>query len=263
MSDVVINLENTQQATAGIEAVELEVVKKEPEVPMIDVLAQELILLEDCVIVKIGKGAAETEKRISYEDFKTILNTALGRREDEKLDGFHLPSNCFYFAKSASAIQISCYYQERTADIKYMSSTMTIRVPNIIISHTLTRHPGGVMKLTGTRYFCTDVPVNRLPQDKFINQVENSKRIFLNPFSNTYNEGHMCYGGNSMPQTYNDNNLRGLDYYYQFLFNSPFNNDLGISAVSNTYVENWYMDLADVAKQPDPKFPYNRLRGAQ
>lgn len=234
----------------------------EAATPMIEVLVQEALFLEDCVVVKIGSGAAELEKKISYEDFKAILTQALGRREDEKLEGYHLPSNCFYFAKSSSQIQLSCYYQERVGEIIYGSKKMKIKVPNLIISHVLGRKPGNSLKVESSKYFCTNLPVNKLPQNKFINSVEPNAKIFLSPFSNTYREGNMCYGGNQMPATYTENNLRGLDYYYQFLFSSPFNNDLGINALSQgrDYVGEWYSELEKIAKAEGP-FPYERLRG--
>lgn len=228
----------------------------------VSVKVQEAMFLEDCVIVKLGPEKAEIEKRISYEDFKGILTSALGRREEEKLEGFHLPSNCFYFAKSGSQIQLSCYYQERSAEIRYIDTKMTIRVPNLIISHVLERKSGQPAKVISSRYFCTDQAVNKLPQEKFINIADNNHRIWISPFSNTYHEGNMCYGGNSMPVSFPEFNLRGLDYYYQFLFTSPFNSDLGIAALDSgrESVEEWYRTLEKVAANNEP-FPYNRLRG--
>lgn len=254
MSDIVIEA----QATSP------EVSPKQVEERMIDVKVQEALFLEDCVVVKLGSAKAEIEKRISYEDFKAIISSTLGRREDEKIEGFHLPSNCFYFAKSATQVQISCYYQERIAEITYFDQKMKIKVPNIIISHVLDRKAGQNAKVVSSRYFCTDLPVNRLPQEKFIGNLDHNKRIWLSPFSNTYQEGNMCYGNNTMPVSYPEHNFRGLDYFYQFLFTAPFNSDLGIYALSEGRdgVSRWYETLQTIATKDEP-FPYHRLRGFQ
>jgi hypothetical protein len=71
----------------------------------------------------------------------------------------------------------------------------------------------------------------------------------------------MCYGGNSMPSHFQDNNLQGLNWYYQFLFESPFNNDLGLRSLKEEVVaQDWFKTLETAAKNNEP-FPYEKLRG--
>jgi hypothetical protein len=245
-----------------IEAVEAPVAKEilKPQERLVDVLGHHVILLEDCVAFMVGDEKSQVEKRVSYEDFNAIIGAVVNHRNEEQMEGFQLPSNCFYFAKSSTTIQLSCYYAERVADMRHMNKKYTVRAPNFIISHQLTRHNSKTWKSTGSRYYATNAKVGNLPKT-FIWGVDGNKHIYLSPFPNTYSEGNMCYGGNSMPTQFTENNLRGLDWYYQFLFESPFNNDLGLRAVSGEpSIEAWFKKLADAAKDNKP-FPYESLRG--
>lgn len=249
MTDVVI--ENTNKIGIPV-----------PEETLIDVNGQHVILLEDCVAFMLGDEKSQVEKRITYEDFHAIVSAVVNHRNEHTMEGFQLPSNCFYFGKSGNEIQLSCYYSERIAEIQHGSKKHTIKTPNIIISHQLTKHNSKTwrMEASRSRYFCTNAKVGNLPKT-FINEVDHSKHVYLMPFPNTYSEGALCFGGNSMPTQFVDNNLRGLDWYYQVLFESPFNNDLGIRALANEpSIEGWFSTLATAAKENKP-FPYEELRG--
>ena len=218
---------------------------------------QEVKILSDHVSVSIGSGM---EKILSIPDFISILSRSLGESLDKKLNGFSLPSNVFYFASSATMLQISCYYQARVSEILYFEDKMSIVMPNVIISHVLEKTSESEWKVSTSKYFCTDLPVSRLPRE-FINSVQRSKHILLLPMSNTYESAQMCYGNNSMPSRMSEGNLRGLDWYYQYMFESPFNDDLGIIAIGHKLnPANWYKKLRTLAKEGEP-FPYEDLNG--
>jgi hypothetical protein len=234
-------------------------VVEEPEAPTIEVKVQEAIFMEDCVKVILTGGV---EKLITYEAFVGILKNITNIIDEKMTDEFLMPSNVFYFAKSHDAIQISCYYTSRVCDLMYYDSKFKIMTPNIIVSHVLHRQgEDKKWQVETSNYFCTDVPVGNLPKT-FINRLDHNNRIWLLPMSNTYDGGNMCYGSNVMPRNFVDNNLRALDWYYNYLWNSPFNDDLGIRAVSGDYgsVNTWYKDLKVLAEKGEP-FPYHRLRG--
>jgi hypothetical protein len=222
----------------------------------VEVMIQECHFMESGVRVILTGGL---EKVISLDDFRTILNSAIGQVESTILDGFNTPSNLFYFAKSASALQLSCYYKGGIRPVNYNGTVRDFLMPNIIISHQLSRESDKVWLIGDSKYFCTDVGISKLPKT-FINGVDGSKRIFLLPMS----EGRMCYGENVMVSKFTENNLRGLDWYYEYLFQSPFNADLGIKSLSEDYrvnVSTWYEELASLAKMKDAVFPYHKLRG--
>lgn len=227
-----------------------------PAPPMVEALLQDVQIFSDHVRVTLTGGVT---KVISLDDFRTILNTAIGQTEDTKLDGFNMPANVFYFAKSGSELQVSCYYPTRVAEIQYHSEHMKIVMPNVIVSHVLQKHGDKRWKVSNSKYFCTDFSVSRLPKD-FIYRVDHSRHIFLLPMSNTYYEAHMCFGHNTMPRDFQENNLRGLDWYYQYMFESPFNDDLGVIAIGSHHVRDWYKLLEKLASEGKP-FPYSKLNG--
>jgi hypothetical protein len=232
---------------------------EKPKEVLVDSKGQHVILFEEYVACMIGDDKSEISKLISYEDFSNIVGTILNHRNEDTMEGFHLPNNCFFYAKSSSAMQLSCYYPECDAEVQYNSAKYLIRVPNMIVSHNLVKHNQKIWKHNGARYFATDQKVGNLPK-KFISQGSPSERVFGSPFPNTYQEGHMCVGGNSMPLLFTDNNLRGLQWYYKFLFESPFNADLGIRGITgDPSIESWFKTLANVAKDKKA-FPYDKLR---
>lgn len=205
-------------------------------------------------------------KSISILDFKMILDSML--QVDTKLDAMALPFGTFIFAKSAGTIQLSCYYPEQKKKIKYQSSRygepvniteFEIPFPNMVISHNLNKKDGFWM-VSDTRYMVTTKTPNQLPND-FVQMNKNpSLGLFLPPFTNVYNECRLCYGQNTMPSKFH-NNLRGLDYYYQVLFESPFNNDLGIKGVKPEFrksdVGAFYKALSE-----QETFPYHWLNNS-
>jgi hypothetical protein len=245
MSDVVIEAREVDPKPTVVK----------PEVT-VNVTVQEVQFFEDHVRAILSGGV---EKLLSHDEFRSILNKTMGVSESQKIDGFSLPSNVFYFAKSSSEIQISCYYQTRIETIKYHTKKLKIVLPNIIISHVLAAAGKNEWVMQSSRYFCTPKTVSQLPRT-FINSIDHAASIFLQPLSNTYGEGNMCYGANQMVNRFVENNLRGLDWYFQYMFESSFNDDLGIRSVEGASPQSWYSELKALADENKP-FPYHRLRG--
>ena len=240
--------------TNVVEELEDTTISAEPETQQ--VLAQEAVFFENCVLVKLSGGV---EKYISYRDFIGVIRNISNDLDNAKIEGFCLPSNTFYFAHSGEFVNLSCYYASKVCPLKYYDKKFDVLMPNVIISHQLRREPGKEdWVVQGTRYFSTDVNVGRLPKT-FIFTNKPSERVFGFPMTNTYREGNMCYGGNTMPTKFTENNLRGLDWYYQYLWESPFNDDLGVHAVRDVSPLDWYNTLRKAAEKNEP-FPYNLLR---
>jgi len=233
---------------------------KEEEITS-SILCQPIFLTQSNVLVGIGDSDKNlVKKSISYDDFYRIFSEMMMKENREATSNLLLPSNCFFLGYSESSLRINVYYPETTENITYGNSTFKGRVPNMILSFSLTRgRAKNEWKIAWAKYFCTDMPVSMLSHN-FISDVNTSSRIYMAPFWNTYSEGNMCFGNNTMPGTFVKGNLRGLDYYYQFLFNSPFNNDLGVRGIiSYDTPSEWISTLKKAAKEG--KFPYERLRG--
>lgn len=210
----------------------------------------------DYVEMDLGKNV---KKCLSYPDFRKILNNVVHEESKEELPGILPPSNIIFFSQNAKEIRLTCYYPSSIRTLHYANRKREIVTPNMIISHILGKD-GKDWIVKSSRYFCTDNPVSKLPKT-FIYEVNHGNRIYLSAMSNTYADAKMCFGNNSMPVRFKDDNLRGLDYYYKFLWETAFNDDLGIAAISRgSYVNEWYQTLVDAATEKK-KFPYERLVG--
>ena len=207
------------------------------------------------------------KKAIDYISFKNIINSLCQVQEEAVLmKGFLPPSNMFFFGQNADEMQINCYYPECVRPLLYEDGRgskhkkMDIITPNIILSIIFRKEKSsGDWIVKEVRHLSTPHPISKLPTT-FISGPSKSHGIYPLPMSNTYGQGNMCYGGNQMPARFKDNNLRGVDWYYKYLWESPFNNDLGIRAIGDAYsVSEWYGILAKCAENKEP-FPYKYLR---
>lgn len=213
-------------------------------------------LLPNCVEIELD---SKTKKCISYSDFRDIIGKSINNTSDIQVEGLLPPSGTIFLSQTVNQMRINCYYTGGVRKLLYSRGNMDIVVPNIIISHTLKKDAKDWI-ITATNYFCTDLPVSKLPRT-FISSISHKDHIFLLPMSNTYEGGNMCYGSNTMPVRFRDNNLRGLDYYYSYLWSTPFNDDLGIYAVGRGMSPSeWYSKLREHAKKGEP-FPYKALSG--
>ena len=240
---------DTEQQAANEQPTE-----QDTNVEMVTVQAQPVYLMDGCVKVMINGS----EKFIAMDSFLEILDRSISADRAARVEDMFLPSNVMYMGRSASKLFLNCYYAGGVRNVTYGSSRPSV-IPNIVVAHSLESR-GADWQVSSTKYFCTDIAASRLPR-RFINAAAPSDRVFLLPFTNTYGDGRMCYGSNTMPVKFQGGNLRGLDWYYQYLFESPFNDDLGLRALARQQSpSDWYRSLAKKAKDGEP-FPYELLEG--
>lgn len=174
------------------------------------------------------------EKTISLMDFKQMLDQQL--QIDTKLDPVQLPPNVYLFARAANMLQLSCYYPERRATLKHgergappsrLTAVKDVLLPNVIITHTL-KQDNNHWQLTDSRFLACSKTINQITDGTFQTQASAELGTFRMPYPNFYDDFRMCYGQNTPIMRYN-NNLRGLDYFYQLIWEAPFNYDLGIN----------------------------------
>lgn len=219
-----------------------------------------VLMLTDHVEVEVHTGV---KKKISYADFKDIINRALNQVESAPIiAGTLLPSNTIFFSQTNNSIFINVYHPGCIREMLYHrdgGKKRKVVTPNIVMGFEM-RKDGEDLIVAKALYFCTDLPVSRLPRN-WIGGASHSQGIYELPMSNTYGGGTMCYGSNSMPARFKDNNLRGLDWYFRFLWETPFNDDLGVRAVARLdTVQGWYNELQKIADEGG-NFPYTRLAG--
>lgn len=229
-----------------------------------DVTGVPALLTTDCVVLELPGGM---HKPVSYLDFIKLLPRV--DEIDSGEDGFQFPPGVFYFKRSKDVIHMSTYHPESNRTLTYTgwgSEPRLIVTPNIIISYFLVREEsanGLIWRMKETYYFSTDLDVTALP-NSFINKMDPLNHIFGLPFTNyRHPSGLMCYGKNSVPLVFPGNNLKYARWYYDFLWESPFNDDLGLGSVKQSARPShitWYNLLAELAKT-NSAFPYNKLQG--
>lgn len=214
-----------------------------------------MVLYKDFVEVEVEPGV---KRHIPYKALKEIIDRTIGTVETStSIAGTLLPSNVYFMSQTERELRLMCYYPGGNRDMLYNEEKLHIVAPNIVIAYTLKREKEDW--IMGTEiYMCTDLPISKLPKT-FMAGPDASKGLYLLPMSNTYDAGNMCYGNNQMPRRFKENNLRGMDWYFRFLWETPFNNDLGIRAVRDVGVGDWYRLLAKLAKA-GKGFPYKDLR---
>ncbi len=222
-----------------------------------NILCQEVKLYPSYAEVKIGK----VTKHIALEDLQATLNSLLGVTSNQEVVA--LPFNCFLYSQSKTRIELSCYYPEKMMEISHISREngrsvkYNLPFPNTIISHSLNKRDSNWV-VERSKFFCTNKSVSDLSDSQVLFTPNFGNGIWSMPFPNFYNDGNMCYGSNTMPSSFSKNNLRGLDYYYQVIFRSPFNDDLGLSSVgSHSSPQLWFKFLSELKTE---KFPYKNLR---
>jgi len=224
--------------------------------------AQQVTMFESHVELRQPDG---TTKAITLASFYDILTQAMSIKATSVKSNFLLPAGCYNFGVSATSLQLSCYYPGKVRAIKFDNSRdgekikeFQIPFPNILITHTLTKSKDE-WRLSSTHYFCTNLGVNSLPTGHPIRNPAGG--IWHVPLPNMYTDGRMCYGGNSLIVNFPLDNLRGLDWYFRMLFESPFNTDLGVQELSDSSgVKAWLTHL-DTIGRAGGEFPYKKLRG--
>ena len=134
----------------------------------------------------------------------------------------------------------------------------TVKIVSIISVY-LSKSDSNIFKVTDSKYFATKEPLGSISRT-----LATSSSGFSNlPFSNVYDSGSLCFGTAMKISSFTPPDLRGVHSYYQVLFDSAFNNDLGIKALKSGRrqepVSKWYDYLATLAADKKP-FPYKELQ---
>lgn len=218
-------------------------------------------MLDDFVRVYLLNG---TTKDLGYMDFVISLLDFHGKlkSEDESSDSpLQLPENVYAIENTATRLKIGQYFPGGIREVQYNSSKVPRLVPNIIISIVLLKQAEkGSFEVESIKYLCTSLAFQELPR-KIYAGPNLAGKISILPFSNMYDRGDMCFGANQTVRNFTKNDLRGLKRYHDVLWDSPFNDDLGVRALrTSTYgtTAKWFAYLAKCAKDGLP-FPYSDI----
>lgn len=215
----------------------------------------ECVLYDTHVEVKEPSGI---NKSISHNDFSNILNKTI--ESPTQMKKYLLPANCYSMAVGRDSVEFGCYYPGRLRTIAYQHRGSTalkkynIPFPNIIITFSLRKDLEN-WRMSSARYFATSKTIGQLDCE-LIAMRNHQEQIWCLPLGNSYGDGRLCEGRNSMPRVFT-NNFRGLNWYFAVLYTSPFNDDLGVLELKTPVrLEEWYKEL-----EKHKEFPYELLHG--
>lgn len=234
--------------------------KENPE-DYIEVHGTRCDMLENSVRVHLANGMT---KMISYADYAHTLLTFLDKAQENREGSVRLlPPNVYLIEESIDRLTLSFYYPECIQNVNFYGTVKPRVVPNIIINVALGRGTGSKKNdftYIIAHYYATNLPLSRLPNSRI---TRPGKGISLLPFTNVYSEGHLCTGQNSLIKDFPNNDLRQTRWFHDMLWASPFNYDLGVTALreratTRDSINDWYAELARRAEAKEG-FPYERL----
>lgn len=219
-------------------------------------------IFQECVGVQLG---SHMTKYIALVDFVKMFSNAVQASQASAMEAISYPEGVYAVGRQADGICVGLYRRGGMRDVlyEYYESGRVPRkmpAPNVVVNLKLAQRSDGWF-VESSRYFCTDKTFGQLGSE--IHMSPNpSARMWLLPYTNMYEGGDMCFGANSMPRVFPTDNLRGLAYYVDVIWASPFNNDLGVKSAIQEYrgnPESWYNLLAEYGERGEP-FPYEKLK---
>ena len=196
-----------------------------------------VLFTEKSALITAGKF----EKRISIEDFYLLLGRQITKTTESDGKSFSLPVGCVVFEQKFKKIRLVCFYPETIKEVTYKNgdgSNVTTKAykipfPNLLIQVTLKEQDNGDWLGDPPLYYVSSEPLSRIIDSVKTNSVSPQlDNIFIVPFTNFYDNGTMCYGTSNYFSRFSNNDLRGINYYYQVIFDSAFNNHLGIHNIN-------------------------------
>lgn len=221
------------------------------------------------ILVKLTSEVAEvilpdgTSKVITHSDLLLALDQISTAEATGEM--MYLPPGAFYTSLSGSTLKVACYYPGGVVPINYLGVTKPRVIPNVVVTIVGRRARGKTFAISSdnVKFYCTKQPLEALPRQWPDGILSIYRPV---PFTNIYSGCTMCFGGNAFLPEVTLPDLRPLHGYYYTLVSSPFNNDLGITALTGSgrdyTVAQWFELLAKKATETDPSkaaFPYEAV----
>lgn len=211
--------------------------------------------IHDTRVVTIKTG--NVQRDISLVDFMSGLSALVGDETSEVpgLDLILPPCLHSMRIQTNGAIDLHLYYPERVADLRCSGNNYrNVPIPNVMLKLTLQPTASGDTgyAIRNVRWMMTDRESVSLNDNS--DWRIGANRIWPLAMPNCYEDGNMCYGGNSLPNiVYKD--LSILNTLYEDIFlRSNFNNDLRVPGAGSRGTD-W---LSHIAGQES--FPYGECR---
>lgn len=216
-----------------------------------------------------------TARRISWKDYVEGFNSAFmsrvasGAQEETVVASVttRMPANCVSMHEQdmGNTLFFTLYYPSARYDLQFndggkIKNIESVLLPNIVIIVKLAKNKStNLWARQSTIYYATPKVWNQIRDMDLIAQESHRDHIWKLPLPNIFSNGGMCYGKNSVPNTFDGSDFRGIDDLHRVIFDSPFNNDLSIPSLSG-YSGSKMGWLTKLSKQK--VFPYWLLAGS-
>ena len=245
---------------AILEPIEEPTIASEPAKPQEEELGGEHLAVSIDLLDKVARLtlANGMTKLLSYTQVARLINKYLETQEIVTGLKLKLPPNVFALNLNSSSASLSMYFPTNIRPVNFHGQSLPRVLPNVIVTVSMSRN-GEDFKVTDVQYFCTSLDFPEFPRD-IVTSENRARKITVLPFSNIYDTGKMCFGQNQMVRDFKKGDLKGLLFYYDSIWLSPFNNDLGVKALrgGNYNVDTWFQLLANLAIKGEP-FPYQHI----
>lgn len=219
--------------------------------PTVTVTGLSVDFLEGGVRCHLGDGIY---KYVSYIDFISLLEKSTASEHKKELEEYawQLPRNTYQVIQTQTSLTMSSYYPSCTRIVQYRDMKRESVLPNLVIVTSMLKNPkgDGSFKVEDPYYFCTNKALEELSSHEVPSLRD--PRFSIAPFSNIYDGGRLCYGGNTRVKLIEKYNFKPLNWCHDVLFASPFNDDLGVKAIhANSFpsVGSWYTHIAELSQE--------------
>lgn len=223
-----------------------------------------LDLLEDTALIHMLNGQT---KEVNYDELVNLLISFYDKKKKslsaDSSTSILLPDNLYRMSQGEKTLQLCFYYPERVGDVNYNGKIRASTIPNVIVTANFKRSKADEpFQMSSVRYFCTSLKRTEFSGEA-IWSPDRNRKITVLPFTNVYDAGELCFGSNFSSIKLPTNDYRPAAWLYNVLWESPFNNDLGLKALhaDSPYkyeLAGWYKHLAERAEKGEG-FPYKEL----
>lgn len=227
----------------------------------VEVPATRIDLLETSARIHLSNGM---KKMISHGDLAHTVLSFLNKAQESREGTIRmLPSNVYMIEESIDQLTLCFYFPEKVQNVNFNEQILPRVTPNIVMNVQLSRGSGSKKNdftYGVAYYYATNLSLSRLPSGVI---RQRGKGISILPFTNVYPEANLCTGYNTLIKNFPNNDLRQTIWFHDMLWASPFNYDLGVSAIgtegrARAGIDAWYAELARRAKAGEG-FPYDKL----
>lgn len=189
--------------------------------------------------VQLSNSAGEFIKDLNYQNFVAELLKQV-KTETSSGKKTRLPFGTIFTEFSVDSGIVVIYHPAKRHDYRLSSGdnkerTFNIPLPNMVSEVSLGRRDK-TFHMSLVKVYCTNLEPGIIASRyargfRYMGSDKKEGGVFAVPLTNMYDNGTICYGGNSLPTSIVEADLTPLSRPYEILTEAPGNHDLSIRGV--------------------------------